>query len=80
MSTNFQYDGVKNYLKTYSTAEPPYDFNALLHLVLAGIENLRTNAIEQDFVDYACAITDDQAAFLRRLLDSRSESISKLED
>ena len=75
MSDKLEFDTVKSYLETYSTFEPtPYDFNGLLHLVLAGIENLRAHAVDEDFVDYACSITDDQAVFLRRLLDSRDAS------
>ncbi len=79
MNTPLKYTAVKNYLETYSTIEPPYDFNGLLHLVLAGAENLRQNAIDQDFLDYTCAITNDQALFLRRLLDSRDGSNAQLE-
>ena len=79
MSTGIDYTAVMNYLETYSTVTPPYDFNGLLHLILAGTDNLRRHAIDQDFLDFACAITDDQALFLRRLLDSRAESIAQLE-
>jgi hypothetical protein len=79
MSTPLKYSEVENYLRTYSGSEPPYDFNGLLHLVLAGTDNLREHAIDQDFRDFACAISDEQAAFLHRLLDSRAESIAKLE-
>ena len=67
-----QYNAVKNYLMTYSTVEPPYDFHGLLRLVLAGVENLRVSALDHEIVDYAFAITDEQAVFLRRLLDSRA--------
>ena len=77
MGVKLDYITVKNYLETYSTDEPPFDFNGLLHLILAGTENLRRHAIDQDFSDYACAITDDQALFLRRLLDERSKSITE---
>ena len=79
MNTRLTYTAVENYLETYSTGEPPYDFNGLLHFVLAGTENLRQHAIDQDFLDYACAITNDQALFLRRLLDSRGESNAQFE-
>jgi hypothetical protein len=79
MSAQLEYTSVKNYLETYSTAETPYDFNGLLHLVLAGAENLRRHGLDQDFLDYACAITDDQTLFLRRLLDCRAESIAQLD-
>jgi hypothetical protein len=80
MNTLLQYEVVKKFLKTYSTDQPPYDFNGLLHLVLAGVDNLRVHAIDQDFADYAWAVSEDQAAFLRRLLDSRAESIGQFED
>lgn len=79
MSDHLQYDAVERYLATYSTLEPPYDFNGLLHLVLAATENLRANAVDQDFLDYACSITDEQSLFLRRLLDSRAKSNAQLE-
>jgi hypothetical protein len=79
MSRQLKYEEVVHYLSTYTTEEPPYDFNGLLHLVLAGVENLRVNAIDQDFLDYACSITDEQALFLQRLLDSRAASNAKLE-
>ena len=78
MSDTLQYDTVKRYLETYSTVEStPYDFNGLLHLVLAGAENLRVHAVDEDFLDYACSITDEQALFLRRLLDSRADSLAQ---
>ena len=76
MSTLLKYSEVEHYLRTFSTSEPPYDFNGLLHLVLAGTDNLREHAIDRDFQDFVCAITDQQAAFLRRLLESRAESIA----
>ncbi len=80
MSTDLGCDVVKEYLKSYSTNEPPYDFNGLLHLVLVGVENLRQHAIDQDFLDYACAVSEQQAAFLRRLLDSRAESLAQIRE
>ena len=79
MRNDLGYDRVRNYLNTYSTGEPPYDFDGLLQLVLTGVENLRQHALDQDFLDYACTVTEGQAAFLRRLLDSRMESIAQQE-
>ncbi len=78
MNPKLGYAEVKNYLETYSTAEPPYDFNGLLHLVLAGVENLRQNAIDQDLPDFAPSISDEQAHFLRRLLDHRTSDNAEL--
>jgi hypothetical protein len=79
MNRQFKYEEVRHYLGTFST-EPPYDFMGLLHLVLAGVENLRMNAIDQDFSDFAHSITDEQAAFLQRLLDSRAQSTAEFEN
>lgn len=79
MSTQFSHSEVEEYLRTYSALEPPFDFNGLLYLLLAATDNLREHAIDQDFFDFAHATTDEQALFLRRLLDSRAESIAQLE-
>jgi len=79
MNRQQRYDEVKRYLTTFSTEEPPYDFNGLLHLVLVGVDNLRVHSTEADFLDYACSINDEQAAFLQKLLDSGDESNANLE-
>lgn len=79
MKPNLKYEDVKAYLCALSTNEPPYDFNGVLQLVLAGVENLRTNAVDQDFVDYAWTISEEQAALLQRLIDSRSKSTAHSE-
>ncbi len=76
-SSAVTYAQVQHYLRTYSTDPGPYDFNGLLWLILAGVENLRENSIDQDFEDYACGISDEQALFLRRLLDIRPQSIAQ---
>lgn len=80
MNARLSYAAVESYLSTLSTEEPPYDFNGVLHLVLAGVDNLRCQAIDQDFTNYAMSVTDKQAAFLRRLLDSRNASANEPED
>jgi hypothetical protein len=74
MSNEPEYSEVERYLRRFSTLEPPYDFNGLLHLVLAATDNLREHATDQDFLDFARAITDEQALFLRRLLDTRTSN------
>jgi hypothetical protein len=79
MNPELKYQDVQDYLRMFSTKEPPYDFNGLLHLVLAGVENLRVNGIDQDFLEFAHSITDEQAAFLQRLLDSRPQSTAQFE-
>jgi hypothetical protein len=49
------------------------------YLILAGTNNLRQHAVNQDFMDFACAINDAQAEFLQRLLDDRAKSNAELE-
>ena len=75
MSKQSKYDDVEQYLRAFSMEEPPYDFGGLLHLVLAGIENLRENVADGDILEYAHSITDAQANFLQQLLGGRAESI-----
>ena len=66
-----RYEWVREYLRTYSNT-PPYDFNGLLHLVLAAVDNFREHHLECDLQDYASVVSDDQAEFLLKLLDYRS--------
>jgi hypothetical protein len=74
MNQQFQYEDVEQYLRSFSTKEPPDDFGSLLRLVLVGVENLRANVAEGDILDHAHYITDEQAVFLRQLLEHRAES------
>ena len=75
MSEPFEYKDVEQYLRTFATEKPPYDFGGLLHLVLAGIENLRENVADGDILEHAHSITDAQAIFLQQLLERRAESL-----
>ena len=80
MSKQLKYEDVEQYLRTFSSEQPPFDFGRLLHLVLAGIENLRGNAADGDIRENAHFITDAQANFLRQLLEGRAESIELFKD
>ncbi len=80
MSIRLKYEDVEQYLRTFSTQEPPYDFAGLLHLVLAGIENLREKVVEGDILENAHFLTDAQANFLQQLLEGRAESIAWFKD
>jgi hypothetical protein len=80
MSKQLKYEDVEQYLRTFSTEAPPYDFGGLLHLVLAGIENLRENVADGDIREHAHFITDAQASFLQQLLGGRDESIEWFKD
>ncbi len=75
MGQQLKYEDVEQYLRTFSTTEPPCNFGSLLQLVLVGIENLRQNMVEGDILEYAHFITDAQASFLRELLEGRGGSI-----
>ncbi len=75
MSKQLNYEDVEQYLRAFSTGEPPYGFGALLRLVLAGTENLRENVVDGDILEHAHLITDAQASFLQQLLQGRAESI-----
>jgi hypothetical protein len=79
VSERLKYEEVEKYLRTFSTLEPPYDFNGLLQLVAAGVENLRQNGVDRDLDDYAWTLSDEQVLFLRKLIDARPQSIAHQE-
>ena len=62
------YADVEQYLRTYTTDCPPYDFNGLLQLVLTAVDNLRENHIEGDLEDYGPTISPEVREFLTKLL------------
>jgi hypothetical protein len=80
MSKQLQYEDVEQYLRIFSTEKPPFHFGGLLHLVLAGVENLRRNVAAGDILEHAHFITEAQAIFLQQLLESRTESIAWFKD
>ncbi len=80
MRKQLKHKDVEQYLRAFSTDEPPFRFGSLLHLVLAGIENLRENVSDGDILEHAHFITDAQASFLQQLLESRAESIAWFKD
>ena len=80
MSKQLKYEDVEQYLRTFLQAASTHDFGGLLHLVLAGIENLRVNAAPGDIREHAHFITDAQAVFLQQFLAGRAESIEWFKD
>ena len=44
-----------------------YDFNGVVHLMLAALDNLRHNASEAELDDIGESFSDEQAAFLLKL-------------
>jgi hypothetical protein len=79
MNQRLNYDEVEGFLKTYTTDPGPYDFNGLLHLILAAVDSIREHALDQDFEDFAHTISDEQALFLRKLLDNRGKNLGDAE-
>ncbi len=47
----------------------PYDFNGVVDLMLATLDNLGHNALEAELEDMAESFSDEQAAFFLRLAD-----------
>ena len=66
------YEELRDYLRGFINfgGDPvPYDFNGVVHLVLALLDNLRENALEAELADIRESMTDEQAAFLLRLAE-----------
>ena len=61
------YEELREHLRQFVNAagEPvPYDFNGVVHLLLASLDNLRQNALEAELEDIGESFDDEQAAFL----------------
>jgi hypothetical protein len=80
MSKQLTYEDVEQFLRTSWQPAPTHGFGGLLHLVLAGIENLRENVAAGDIRENAHFITDAQAVFLQQLLAGRAESMEWFKD
>ena len=80
MNKQFKYEDIEQYLRTFLTGEPSYNFGNLLQLVLVGLESLRKHVTDADIREHAHFITDEQAAFLGQLLEGRPESIEWFKD
>lgn len=64
------YDEVRLYLREYNLGpDNPshYDFNGLVHLLLAALDNLRERALPAELEDICYSMTDDQRQFLHQL-------------
>ena len=64
-----KYEEVEEYLRGYSTDEPPYDANGALHLFKSILTNMKENFIDADFEEYAYVLDSGDEAFLKKLLD-----------
>lgn len=68
------YEELEDFLRTWRNAHgegAPYDYNGILHLMLAAVDNMVELGSDEDVSDYCDSITDDQAAYLARLLNER---------
>ncbi|MFO0952240.1 MAG: hypothetical protein U0835_14040 [Isosphaeraceae bacterium] len=66
------YDDLLAYLRHFVNihGDPvPYDFNGVVHLMLATLDNLSQNASEAELDDMAGSLSDEQAAFVLKLAD-----------
>lgn len=62
------YEAMKKLLRNWSTqGESAYDFNGVVHLMLACLDNLRQFGLEAEFEDIACSFAPDQAEFFIKL-------------
>jgi hypothetical protein len=68
------YEDLELFLRDWSNASGDpvtYDFNGLMSLLIAIVDNLKKNHIDADLESYACSINDEQATFLKKLLKFR---------
>ena len=64
------YEELCDYLRQFVNAHgdpAPYDFNGVVQLLLATLDNLRQNASDAEIEDIGASLDDEQAAFLLRL-------------
>jgi hypothetical protein len=54
----------------------PYNFNGVVHLMLATLDNLSHNASEAELEEMAGSLSDEQAAFLLKPADYNRRSRS----
>ena len=65
-SPNISYDDILQGIREWSTDpnNPPYDFNGVIHLLAAAIDNLRDNAMQSEIDEIAESLSSDQMNYL----------------
>lgn len=65
------YQSAIEFIRTWSIdpQNPPYDFNGVVHLMLAALNNMREHAMESELEDIGRAMTDDQRLYLKKIAD-----------
>ncbi|MCP4459469.1 MAG: hypothetical protein GY816_15830 [Cytophagales bacterium] len=67
------YDDLEEYLKTFRTFggdTATYDFNGIVHLILALIDNLMENSLETELDDIGESMTNEQREFWIKIGES----------
>jgi len=68
------YKDLEAYLRhwtNFAGEQTHFDYNGLLHLALAILENLKENGLDSEIEEYAASISDEHAAYMRILLSKR---------
>ncbi|MEZ6133822.1 MAG: hypothetical protein R3C53_02820 [Pirellulaceae bacterium] len=65
------YQSAVEFIRTWGTdsQNPPYDFNGVVHLMLAALDNIREHALENELDDIGYSMTDEQRFFLKKIAD-----------
>jgi hypothetical protein len=66
------YDELQEYLRqfiNFKGGPVEYDFNGVVQLMLAALDNLRRNALEDELDEVGEMFSDEQANFLLKLAD-----------
>jgi hypothetical protein len=72
MSWSGSYEDLERYLRHFvniSCDPVPYDFNGVVHLMLALLDNLREHALDAELEDLRDSLTEEQVEFFLRLAD-----------
>ncbi len=62
------YVTLRNEVRKYST-DGSYDFNGVVQIMLAALDNLREFAFDEELADIGYTLNPTQRAFLTRILD-----------
>jgi hypothetical protein len=72
METPVRYDELEIFLRHLHNVSDPlgqYDFNGIVHLMLALLDNLQENALEAELEDIKESMTDEQVTFFLKIAE-----------
>lgn len=67
-----QYETMRAYIRQYNidiNNPCAYDFNGVVHLLLAALDNLREHALEEELESIGHTMTNEQRFFLKKIAD-----------